>query len=347
MGLLQKATNQTAFLKAGIHGFQGSGKTFTAKELAIGISKRIGSNKPVAAFDTETGTDFLIPAFKEEGIELLVLKSRAFVDLLEVIDEAEKSCSVLIIDSITHVWQDLMRSFEKKKQRRNGLLFQDWSVVKTEWSRFTTKYVNSQLHIIMCGRAGYEYDMSEDEGGKKELIKTGNKMKAETETGYEPNLGLYMERLKKSTLTGNPDEAGIVNRCHVIKDRANKMNGAIIDYPKYKDFLPHIEFLNIGGVHVGVDATRNSEDMFESTELSGSQYRKQHEIVIDLIREELIAHDIDGNSNDAKKQRGELFYRVFGTRSIVEIKEMKLEKLEAGLELIRQEFAKETKQEEE
>jgi hypothetical protein len=338
MGLLQKATNQTAFLKAGVHGFQGSGKTFTAKELAVGISKRIGNNKPVAMLDTETGSDFLIPTFNQEGIELLVLKSRAFKDLLTVIDEAEKECSVLIVDSITHVWQDLMRSFERSRNRRNGLLFQDWSVVKTEWAKFTTKYINSQLHIIMCGRAGYEYDMSEDESGKKELIKTGNKMKAETETGYEPNLGLYMERIKKSTITGNPNEAGIINRCHVIKDRSDRMNGAVIDFPKYKDFLPHIEFLNIGGKHIGIDETRNSEDIFEDPDMSAAQYRRQVEITLDLIKEEFIAHDLGGTANDVKKKKGSLLEAVFETRSWKAVEEMRLEKLQACLELLRQQL---------
>jgi len=335
MGLLKKAENQTAFLKAGIHGFQGSGKTFTAKELAIGISSDLADGKPVAFFDTETGSDFMIPHFTKANIELLVVKSRAFKDLLEVIDEAEKTCSVLIIDSITHVWQDLMRSFERSRRRSNGLLFQDWSVVKQEWARFTTKYINSQLHVIMCGRAGYEYDMTEDESGRKELIKTGNKMKAETETGYEPNLGLYMERIKKSQMTGNPDDAGIINRCHVIKDRSDKMNGAIIDYPKYKDFAPHISFLNVGSKHIGVDDTRNSEDIFDSPVMSAAQYRRQCEIALDLIKETFTLHNLSGTGKEEKKKRAELLQQVFGTPSWKAIEEMRLEQLEVGLPVLR------------
>ena len=37
MALFQRATNTQAFLKAGIMGFAGDGKTYTASELAIGL----------------------------------------------------------------------------------------------------------------------------------------------------------------------------------------------------------------------------------------------------------------------------------------------------------------------
>ena len=64
MALLKKAQNQTAFLKAGIMGFQGSGKTYTAVDLAIGLTK-LSKGTKVAFYDTETGSDFHIKKFEE------------------------------------------------------------------------------------------------------------------------------------------------------------------------------------------------------------------------------------------------------------------------------------------
>ncbi len=43
-----------------------------------------GANKPVAFFDTETGSDFLIKRFEAEGVELMVATSQAFRDPLTV-----------------------------------------------------------------------------------------------------------------------------------------------------------------------------------------------------------------------------------------------------------------------
>lgn len=112
---------------------------------------------------------------------------------------------MLIIDSISHFWKEVQDSYKKSKHR-NRLHFHDWGQIKDQWGRFTDCYINSQVHIIMCGRAGYEYAYFEDEDGKKQLEKTGTKMKAESEMGYEPSLLMEMVRenppMAKSPFTG-------------------------------------------------------------------------------------------------------------------------------------------------
>lgn len=333
--LLKPAMNTTAFLKVGILGFAGSGKTFTASEIAIGLCKKLTDKRPVAFFDTETGSDFLIPKFKKAGVEFLVVKSRSFMDLMDFMKEAQQVASVAIIDSISHVWQDLMSSYVKKLNRKNGLLFQDWSVIKQEWQQFTDIYVNSPIHTLLLGRAGYEYDFETNEAGKKELIKTGTKMKAEGEMGYEPSLLLEMTRLKKSEATGDADAKGWINRCHVLKDRTDTINGKEFDYPKYKNFEPVISFLNIGGEHMGVDTTRNSEDLFENPERSWSERRKQTDIVLEEIQGELSMQGLAGSSGDAQKKRTELMLEILGTSSKTAIENLPLAQLRIALIKIR------------
>ncbi|MDL1870643.1 hypothetical protein FBR05_00380 [Deltaproteobacteria bacterium PRO3] len=328
LSLLKPAVNTTAFLKAGIHGFAGSGKTFTATELAIGLSKEIGDGKPVAFFDTETGSDYVISRFTAAGIQLLVHKGRAFKDLITFMQEAQQVCSVAIIDSISHVWTELREAYERKKNRQNGLLFQDWGPIKAEWRHFTDLYLNARLHAIICGRAGYEYDFEKDESGKKDLVKTGTKMKAEGEFGYEPSLSLEMERI--------PAEGkGFINRCTVLKDRTNTMNGKWIDYPKYKDFRTVVNFLNIKGDHLGLDTSTTSEDLFESTDHSWARRQKQTEITLDLIKSEFVEADLDGTGIPAKKARIALLEEVFGTKSWEEVTTLRLEDLQAGLDQLK------------
>ncbi len=190
MALFSEMENTQAYLKCGLLGFAGSGKSTTATNIATGLvnllrEKQLESgNKPVFFLDTESGADWVKPLFEKESIKLFVSKTRAFKDLVDAITEAEKGASVLIVDSLTHFWTELTESYATKKNRKYGLQFQDWAVLKTEWRRFTDLYVNSNVHIILAGRAGYEYDFFENEDGKKELEKTGVKMKAENETGY-------------------------------------------------------------------------------------------------------------------------------------------------------------------
>lgn len=152
MNIFQKAQNEMAYLKAGFYGEAGSGKSFTSSQIAIGLVKYIKAKKPVMYFDTETGSDFLIRQFEEAGIELHAAKTRAFADLLVAVDEAEKSASVMIIDSITHVWNELIESYMKKLELKR-LSLKHWIPLKTTWREFTTRYVNSKLHIIICGRS--------------------------------------------------------------------------------------------------------------------------------------------------------------------------------------------------
>ena len=87
-----------------------------------------------------------------------------------------------------------------RQYKRTRLQFQDWGIIKPIWkAKFSDHVLNSNLHIIFTGRVGYEYEdtIEEDERtGKKrrEIHKSGVKMKAENETVYEPVLLVMMER---------------------------------------------------------------------------------------------------------------------------------------------------------
>jgi len=91
MGLLTEARNEQAAAKIGAFGGQGSGKTTTCSQIAIGLSLNFHQGAPVAFLDTEKGSDFSRIMFEAEGVKLLRVKSRALKDLLAAIKEAETS----------------------------------------------------------------------------------------------------------------------------------------------------------------------------------------------------------------------------------------------------------------
>lgn len=320
-GLFKPASNMQAYLKAGLMGFAGDGKTYTASELAIGLVQLMrerglpAGDLPVAFLDTETGSDWVRPRFEAANIGLLQARTRAFSDLKAAIREAETSSSVLIIDSITHFWRQLTEEYAERKGRKRGLEFQDWAWLKGEWGKFTDLFVNSNCHIIMCGRAGFEYDFFENDAGKKELQKTGIKMKAETETGYEPSILILMEKHRDM-------ETGRVWRtASILKDRSALIDGKTFNNPTFKDFLPHIGFLNLGGAHVGVDTTRNSSDLF--TDDGESKWRRakvQREVALEVITETLNKHH-GGMSQDSKRAKADLLEKFAKTRSWTAITE--------------------------
>lgn len=323
--LLKPATNDQAYLKAGFLGFAKSGKSFTASKIAIGLHKYIKSQKPVAFLDTETGSAYVLPRFKEAEVPLVTAKSRAFIDLLAVCKEAEKSCDILIIDSISHFWNEIVKAYMTKTNRKR-LRVQDWGPIKEEWQPFTDFYLNSKIHILMCGRAGNIYDYTEDEDGVTEIRKTGIKMKAESDMSYEPSLLIEMEKVQAKDGTYGQS---IIHRSWVVGDRFDCLTGKSFDNPGFDNFLPHIKLLNLGGDHVGVDVSSNSKELFDSPE-GRANLQKRREIALELIENEMKKR-FSSRSDKDQKEKFIVLEKVFATNSWTAISDLHPDKLETGL----------------
>jgi len=330
MAFFEIAKMAQAYAKIGVLGFAGSGKTYTSCSFAIGLSKMLGNKKPVFFIDTETGADFMIRRFEKEKVKLLVAKRRAFKDLIPMCQEAEKQADILIVDSISAFWKDLMQSYKKKKGR-NFISFPDWGILKEEWGRFTDWYINSPLHCIICGRAGWEYNEKEDADGQSKLEKIGTKMKAESEFGYEPSLLIEMERLK---IGGEGSKIGerIVHRAHILKDRNDVLDGKGIDNPSFEDFLPTIKLLNLGGKHFALDTETSSEEMFDDNGKTDWRIKEnQRQIAMEEFFGFMTAN-FPSSSGDDKLAKTNLSLYLFNTYSKTELERKSKEEYNEALE---------------
>jgi hypothetical protein len=331
MALFTKAEATSATLKMGMMGFAGSGKTHTATSVAIGLVQLLrecrqpAGDRPIAFLDTETGSDWVAPRIREAGIELHTAKTRAFSDLLTAVPEAEEHASIMLVDSLTHFWIELCDSYMRAK-KRTRLQFEDWAFLKTEWRKFTDRFVNSNLHIIVCGRAGFEYDYQiDEETEKKNLVKTGIKMKAEGEMGYEPSLLVLMEREMDMATKTNKHFA------KVIKDRSTLLDGKEFPDPTFECFLPHIQRLNLGGKHLGVDTTRTSDHTIPRD--ARDNRRTQRKIVLAEIEDLLVTH-YPGQTAKEKLAKVTAL-KTHWQASWVEMEEvMTLERLRAGYDAL-------------
>jgi AAA domain len=356
MSLFQPAESTSAYLKMGMLGFAGSGKTKTAGLTAIGLVKymqKLGvdyASRPVYFLDTETGSDWVVPDFNEVNIKLATAKTRAFADLLAAVPEAQANGSVLIIDSISHFWKELCETYQQKKADQFNratykLQFQDWGYLKGEWNKFTDMFVNSPLHIILCGRAGYEYDYFEEDG-KKELEKTGVKMKAEGEMGYEPSLLVHMERRQ---LIESGSVARTWREATVLKDRSTQLDGKIFKFESttengdrlpletlvraaWAGFGPHIKCLNLGGRQLGVDTSRTSDSLIKLDRKDWTSMQREiwNERLANLLLQHFTA------SAEDKKKRIAAIEDCFGATMVEIEKVMRPEDIEAGYELLHQ-----------
>jgi hypothetical protein len=348
MSLLQKLGTGQGYLKAGFLGFQKSGKTYTATLLAIGTREHFGLDGPIAMFDTEGGAEYIAKMVRERtGKDLIGMRSRSFDDLCNMAEECvAEGVSVLVADSMTHVWRELCDAYmkqvndqirrtnerySKKRPLRQRLEFQDWAHVKGIWSRWTDFYTNSALHIVICGRAGFEYDMQESqETGRKELVKTGIKMKTEGEFGFEPSLLVEMDREQE------PDgDGGFVlrRRATVLGDRFGVIDGATTIDPTFDFFAPHVCELT-AGAHAAVDTRIKTDVGIEDNEDEWTPEKKLRVILCEEIQGELVA-TYPGQKADDKKAKADLIHQAFGTRSWTRVESMDSERLRQGLTDIR------------
>lgn len=323
MTLFKKAIMQTAYLKMGVYGEAGSGKTYTASRVARGLAEYLekqGFAKPAVMFlDTETGANWVQPFFAEAGIEFYVASTRSFEDLKQAVVEAEQAQAILIADSMTHFWEEVREAFLTAKRKRlksphARLELPDWNVIKPEWGKFTSLFLNSNCHIILCGRAGNVYEFQEAEGGKKEMITAGTRMAAEKGMGYEPSI---LVEMTSRQVTGAKKTKTIVRMATVLKDRSTLLDGKQCDNPDFRFFLPHVKKLNLGGAHSGFDASRSSSKLFPKEERDDTRYDR--DILLEEMQVLLDSHGLGGTSNEAKIGRADLLKRFFKTASKTEI----------------------------
>ena len=331
--------NTKPYFKAALQGFAGSGKTFTAAQLAIGLHKRIGSKLPVVIFDTEKAAKFLKPIFAKAKIPVLLRESRSLADLKETMRRMREDgiSDILLIDSISHIWEGFLEAY-KGKTRRNMLEFRDWGIVKPTWkAEFSDPFVNDPYHVIMCGRAGYEYTNEINaETGKREIFKSGVKMKVEGETAYEPDMLVYMERFEQ--VLGK--EKKVWREATIIKDRSTILDGKTFTNPSFEDFKPAIEAMLKNPVERDENViTEGDVKMLFKTEEEKSDWRRER----DKAREELdgLLNRIAPSSGGKDRQlKLDLLDKAFGTTSDTAISEMKPDEIRAGYKMIGEEAVK-------
>jgi len=313
------ADNTKPFFKAALQGFAGSGKTYTAALIARGLHQRIKSKKPVVVFDTEKSAKFLKPLFADMKIQLLVRESRSLADLKETMRRMQEGAGdILIIDSISHIWENFLEAY-KEKVHHTYLQFQDWGIIKPTWKQeFSDPFVNDPYHTIMCGRAGYEYENEiNPDTHKREIYKSGVKMKVEGETAYEPDILLLMERFEEVI---GKDEKKVWREATVLKDRAALLDGKTFKNPSYEDFAPTVEAMMANPFSKKAVITPEGDTaLLFKTEEGKAEFRRERDKWIEEI-EGLLTRIAPGYNGKDKQFKLDTLYEVFGTTSMTAIK---------------------------
>jgi len=230
--------NTKPYFKAAFEGDPGTGKSWTTALVAIGLHKKIKSKKPIVLIDTEKASKFLLPLFREHGIDAMVRETHSLADLVKAMQLCSEGYSdIMVIDSLTHIWMDFQEAYKRKFNRQNFQI-QDWMTIKADWNKhFAIPLVQSPIHILATGRISDRMEQEVDEDGRKEFTKVGVKMQAEKNAAYEFDVLVLMER--HELIQKNKRE--VWRQAVVLKGRGNLLDGAVFKNPTYENFAPAVE----------------------------------------------------------------------------------------------------------
>ncbi len=192
---IRKAQREGARLVIGLAGVSGSGKTYTALQLAFGLANgradKIGfidtENRRGSLYSDTLGEPFLI------GDLTAPFSPQRYIDAIKAF--ADTGVEVLVIDSITHAWEGLGGCQDIANQAR----FPDWKNAKKEWKRMMDAILQSPCHVILCVRARDKMDFKDPKNpiplGLQPIIE-GNAMFEMTASAMMHDMGRCQDILK-------------------------------------------------------------------------------------------------------------------------------------------------------
>lgn len=168
---IRKAQRKKAKLRLGLMGSSGSGKTYSALQLAFGLGGKVG------LIDTEHGSGELYAHLGDYDVIQIeapytVPKYREAIKTFE-----DAGYGSIIIDSLTHAWAgeggllDKQGQLEKSGKFKNS--FATWREITPEHNKLVEELLNSPCHIIATMRSKTEYVLEVNDKGKQVPRKIG------------------------------------------------------------------------------------------------------------------------------------------------------------------------------
>lgn len=213
----EPASKAQAKLKAALFGPAGSGKTFSALRIATGIARAVSpGGGRIAVVDTERGSaskyadrfTFTTCRLGDRTVDGYVAAFAA---------AAEAGCDVLVIDSLSHGWQELLQEVDRlARAKYRGNTWSAWSEGTPKQRRMVDALLDFPGHVIATMRTRTAWEVASDERGKVRPVRVG--LAPEQGKGIEYEFDVLLEL--------SPDHIATV-----IKDRTGRYQDAVIEKP--------------------------------------------------------------------------------------------------------------------
>lgn len=208
MGSFKKATKEAAKLRLALFGVSGSGKTYTALRIATGLGGKI------AVIDTERNSAC---KYSDRFDFDVCNATKPSIENLKMFIEEAKSYDILIIDSMTHAWLELLQEVEKiAKTKFGGNTWSAWSEGTPKQMSLINALLDFPGHIIATMRTETNWTTTTNDKGKVVPVRVGEAPKQGK--GIEYEFDMLMQ------ISSEHDAL-------VIKDRTGKFQDEVIPMP--------------------------------------------------------------------------------------------------------------------
>jgi hypothetical protein len=195
MSIIKKAKRSEAYLKIGLSGVSGSGKTYSALLLAKGL---VGDLTKVCVLDTENSSSNLYSDLGEYSVLPFEppFNPNRYIKAIDIMVKEGFQC--IIIDSASHEWDGAGGCLELHQQF--GGKFQDWARVTPLHKAFVDSMLQAKAHVICTMRRKTDYGMVE-KNGRMVVEKMGLKevQRENFEYDLSLNFDINMEHLAIAT----------------------------------------------------------------------------------------------------------------------------------------------------
>lgn len=215
--MFKKAERKKAYLKIAMCGVSGSGKTYSALQLARGL----GNN--IAMIDTENGSGELYSDLCSYDI-CSISAPFEHTKYIKAIKEAEADgYDVLIIDSLTQAWNGAGGLLEKQEQlartKWKGNSWAAWRDITPMHEQLVQAILQSKIHVIATMRSKQEYIQTDD----KKIKKVGMAPQQREGMDYEFTIVFDIDR-DNHEASASKDRTGLFdNKIGIITPETGKM----------------------------------------------------------------------------------------------------------------------------
>ena len=208
MAMFQKATKKQAKLRLALFGVSGCGKTYSALRIATGLGGKI------ALIDTEKKS----ASKYADRFDFDVCNcDKPTINNIKMTIEQAKDYDVLIIDSLTHAWLELLDEMNQvAKNKFGGNTWSAWSEGTPKQMSLINALLDFKGHIIATMRVETNWTTVTNEKGKVVPVRVGEAPKQGK--GIEYEFDMLMQLSQEHTAL-------------VIKDRTGKYQDECIDKP--------------------------------------------------------------------------------------------------------------------